>query len=142
MGVSFAEDLESYFLNLNATSEICSNFGTTFTSNSNLFLFVEPASPTNSITIIPYPGIPPDTRHKDAQYPSVQIRIKNTSVPTAYKVTKAVINTLHNNDRVGSNIIMKLFANQSEPLFLKYDAEDYPVFVANFDAMIIKYTVS
>ena len=142
MGISFAEDLEIFFRNLNATSEICSNFGTTFTSNTNLFLLVEPASPTSSVTIIPYAGAPPDIRHKDAQYPSVQIRVKSNGVAKAYKITKAVINTLHNNDRVGSNLTIKMFANQSEPTFLYWDAENYPVFVANFDALIIKYTVS
>jgi len=142
MGVNVAEDLEIWFSNLTATNEIVSNFGTTFTSNTNLFLLVEPASPTNSVTIIPYPGTPPSIRHVGAQYPSVQIRVKTNSVPKAYKVTQSIINAWHNNDRIGSNIKMKIFSSDSGPLFLKYDAEDYPVFVANFDLMIIKYDVS
>jgi hypothetical protein len=103
---------------------------------------VEPASPTNSLTIIPYPGAPPDTRHRNTQYPSVQIRVKNESAAKAYKVTQSVINAWHNNDRIGSDIKMKIFANQSNPLFLKYDFEDYPVFVCNFDLIIIKHDVS
>ena len=140
--MNLAEDLERWFTSLTATNEIVSNFGTTFTSNSTVFLMVEPASPTNSVTIIPFPGRSPDTRHKDAQYPSVQIRVKANTVSKAYKVTQSIINAWHNNDRVGSNIRMKIFANQSAPLFLKYDVEDFPVFVANFDTMIIKHSVS
>ena len=139
---NLVEDLESYFLNLNATSEICTNFGTTFTSNTNLFLVVEPASPTNCVTIIPYGGAPPHTRHRYAQYPSVQIRIKNTNVSTGYKVGQSIINTMHLNDRVGSNIKMKCFARQSSPIFLKYDEEDYPVWVVNLDVMHVQYNVS
>jgi len=139
---NLAEDLERWFTSLTATNEIVSNFGTTFTSNTNIFLMVEPASPTNSVTIIPFPGRSPDTRHKDAQYPSVQIRVKASTVSKAYKVTQSVINAWHNNDRVGSNIKIKIFANQSVPTFLKYDVEDFPVFVANFDTMIIKHSVS
>ena len=136
------EDLELYFTNLNATSEICTNFGTTFTSNTNLFLVVEPASPTNSVTIIPYGGVPPSTRHTYAQYPSVQIRIKNESLPTGMLTGQSVINAMHMNDRVGSNIPMKCFAKQSNPIFLKYDEEDYPVWVVNFDVMHVKHSVS
>jgi len=139
---NLAEDLERWFTSLTATNEIVDNFGTTFTSNSNVFLMVEPASPTNSLTIIPYAGTPPDIRHKDAQYPSVQIRVKASTVSKAYKVTQSVINAWHNNDRVGSDIKMKIFANQSAPTFLKFDVEDYPVFVANFDLMIIKHSIS
>lgn len=136
------EDLERWFTSLTATNEIVTNFGSTFTSNSNLFLLVEPASPTNSLTIIPYPGGAPDTRHLNAQYPSVQVRVKASTVVKAYKTSKSVINAWHNNDRVGSNITMKIFAVNTEPLFLKYDVENYPVFVANFDLMIIKHAVS
>lgn len=139
---NLAEDLERWFTSLTSTNEIVSNLGSTFTSNSNLFLMVEPASPTDSLTIIPYPGISPDTRHLGAQYPSVQIRVKASTVSKAYKVSQSVINAWHNNDRVGSNIRMKIFSVNSAPLFLKYDVEDYPVFVCNFDLMIIKHSVS
>ena len=105
--MNLVEDLEAYFVNLPATSAICTNFGTTFTSNTNLFIVVEPASPTNSLTIIPYGGSPPDTRTRYAQYPSVQIRIKASTAAKGYKVGQAVINSMHQNDRVGSNIKMK-----------------------------------
>jgi len=139
---NLVEDLETYFLSLTATSAICSNFGTTFTSNANLFIVVEPASPTNSLTIIPYGGSPPDNRHKYAQYPSVQIRIKASTAAKGYKTGQAVINTMHQNDRVGSNIKMKCFCKNSAPIFLKFDEEDYPVWVINMDIMHVKYTVS
>ncbi len=49
---------------------------------------------------------------------------------------------MHLNDRVGSNIKMKAFAKNSAPIFLKYDEEDYPVWVVNFDLMHVKYSVS
>ena len=94
---NIVEDLEVWFTNLTATHVIASNFGTTFTSNENLFLMSEPASPTNCLIIIPYPGRAPDIEHRNAQYPSVQVRVRNVSVPRAYKVTQCIINTWHNN---------------------------------------------
>ena len=140
--MNLLEDLERHFLNLTATSTICSNFGDTFTSNTNLFLVTEPASPTNSLTIIPYGGSPPDTRHRKAQYPAVQIRVKANTAAKGYKVGQAVINTMHMNDRVGSNIKMKCFAKTSAPIFLKFDLEDYPIWVVNLDIIHVAYEVS
>jgi hypothetical protein len=140
---SLVEDIGTHFRGLASTHEILTNFGATqFVENSNLFYIVEPATPNNSVTIIPYGGSPPDITHKNAQYPSCQIRVKASGVAKGYRVTQAIINELHQNNELGSNIPMKCFANQSSPMFLKWDEEDYPVYVCNFDFMHVKYTVS
>ena len=136
-------DVGTYFVGLASSHEILTNFNATlFEANTNLFYLIEPESPTNSVTLIPYGGSPPSTRHRGAQNPRFQVRVRNTSVAKAYKTTQAVINDLHMNDNVGSNIPMKIFAVQSAPMFMGWDNEDYPVYVANFDVLLIKYTVS
>ena len=136
------EDLGVHFKALASTNEILTNMGATqFVENGNLFYIIEPATPNNSVTIIPYGGGKPDTGHKYAQYPSVQIRVKADGVAKGYKVTQAIINDMHQNVALGSDIPMACFAIQSSPVFLKWDEEDFPVYVANFDFMIKKYTV-
>jgi len=140
---SLIEDLGTHFLGLASTNAVLTNFGATqFVENSNLFYIMEPATPNNSVTLIPYGGGKPDTAHRNAQYPSMQVRVKASGVAKGYKVTQAIINELHQNNELGSNIPMKCFAIQSSPMFLKWDEEDYPVYVCNFDFMHIKYTVS
>ena len=136
------EDIELYFLSLTSGHEICTNLNATFSSGGNLFLIIEPPSPTDCVTIIPYGGAPLDTRHRKAQRPSVQIRVRTSTISKGYKVTQAIINDLHQNVELGSNIPMRCFAVQSQPVLLKMDEEQYPVYVANFDFMHIEYEVS
>jgi hypothetical protein len=137
------QDLGLHFTALASSHEILTNMGATqFVENTNLFYIIEPATPNNCVTIIPYGGSPPETGHKWAQAPSVQIRVKADGVAKGYKVTQAVINELDMNVSVGSNIPMKTYALQSAPMFLKWDEEDYPCFVCNFDIKHVKYTVS
>jgi hypothetical protein len=107
-----------------------------------LFYIVEPPSPNNCVTLIPYGGGKPETGHKYAQNPSLQVRVKADSVVKGYRVTQAIINDLHQHPSLGSNIPMACFALQSSPMFLKWDEEDYPVYVCNFDFMIRKHSVS
>jgi hypothetical protein len=137
------EDVGIHFTGLASTNDILTNFGATqFIENTNLFYVIEPSTPNNSVTLIPYGGGKPDTEHRHAQYPSMQVRVKADSVVKGYRVTQAIINDLHHNTSLGSNIPMQCFAIQSSPMFLKWDEEDYPVYVCNFDFMITKYTVS
>jgi len=140
---SLVEDIGTHFVGLASDNEILTNFDATqFVVNTNLFYLVEPSTPTDSVTIIPYGGGPPHTRHRGAQYPSFQVRVRNSSAAKAYKTTQAIINNLHMNDNVGSDIPMKVFAIQSSPAFLGWDDEDYPIYVCNFDTMLVSYTVS
>jgi len=143
---TLVEDIGAHFVSLASSNEILTNFGATqFVVNSNLFYIIEPASPNNCVTIVPYGGAPLDVEHRFAQYPSVQIRVRANGVARAYKTTQAIINHLHlansQGNTLGSDIPMRCFAKQSAPLFLDFSEEDYPIFVANFDFMITKYTV-
>lgn len=135
-------DLETHFTNLTATNEICDNFNATFSSNGNLFIGVVPATPTDCVTFIPYPGAPPSVRLQGAQTPNLQIRVRATTWHKGYLVTQSIMNYLHNNDRVTTNMPAKAFALESHPIFLKWDEEEYPVFVCNFQFKTNKYTVS
>jgi hypothetical protein len=137
------QDLGVYFTGLASNNEILSNMvGTQFVANTNLFYVIEPATPNETVTIIPYGGGQPETGHKYAQNPSIQVRVRAEGVARGYKVTQAIINDLHQNVSLGSDIPMVCFALQSSPMFLKWDEEDYPVYVCNFDIKHVKYTVS
>lgn len=136
-------DVGTHFRSLASDNEILTNFNATkFVANTNLFYLIEPDTPRECVTIIPYGGGPPDRRHRGAQTPAFQVRVKHTSVARGYRTTQAIINNLHMNDAVGSDIPMKVFAIQSAPMFMGWDEEDYPVYVCNFDVMLVKYTVS
>ncbi len=136
------EEISTHFANLNATHEIASNFGSAFTENTNLYIGVEPATPTDCMTIIPYGGAVADPRIRDAQSPSFQVRIRTRTYAKGFKTTQAVINYLHLNDRVTTTIPAKFYAVQSQPILLTYDEEEYPIFVCNFNTKSIKYSVS
>jgi len=135
-------DVARYFTTLNATNPIRTNFGAAFTFGTNVFVGVVPATPTNCVTILPYGGRPPDTRTKKAQYPSLQIRVRMSSYQKGYKVTQAIINSMHLNDKVCASIRGIAYAIQSQPVFLEYDEEEQPIFLANMDFNLIQYTVS
>jgi hypothetical protein len=136
------EEISTYFANLTATHEIASNFGSAFTENTNLFIGVEPATPTDCVSIIPYGGGVADNRRPGAQSPSFQVRVRTTTYKKGFKTVQAVINAVHLNDRITTTIPAKFYAVQSQPILLTYDEEEYPIFVCNFSAKSIKYSVS
>lgn len=136
------EDIGAYFVSLGTDNEILQNLGAnSFTVGTNLFYVMEPPDPTDCVTIIPYPGRPADREHRGAQYPAIQVRVKADGVQKAYLVAQSIINDLHQHPSLGSNIPMACFSNQSAPMFLKWDEEDYPVYVCNFELMIRKHSV-
>jgi len=80
--MTICNSVASYLTSLTATNPICSEFGSTFTFGTNLFMYLEPDSPSSCVTIIPYGGAPVDSSgYKYESY--VQMRIRSTSRQTS-----------------------------------------------------------
>lgn len=77
----------------------------------------------NCIAIFDTGGEPSDTR-QGIDYPTIQVRVKNTSIATAYKNLMTIYDKIHmlHNITLGNGIhIIDCIARQSAPLVLSTD---------------------
>lgn len=138
MTTTIADEFESYFASLPATSNICVAFSDTFTSASNLFIGVEPEA-SKCLSIYTYGGESPDIDGY-RQNPSVQLSLKSKSRQTALSTMQSIINTLHHNTKVCSTSKGKVFANQSAPMITgTREGGELVIVVANFAIKHIKF---
>lgn len=107
-------NIASHLINLSATHAITNAFGTTLTFGTNLFIGGCEATETNTITLIPYGGSPPN-KDGNRQNPSVQIESRTNSRYKGIETQQALINELHMNQLSGQGLIQ---ANQSIPIIL------------------------
>ena len=135
MSSTIFNKISNYICSLLATSNICSELGTTLNVGENLFIGFEPDTANDSITLIPYGGAPPEPDGYK-QNPSVQIRLKTSSREKAIKVQQAIINELHMNELSGSG---KMFAVQSAPILLPdLEAGEWKISVSNYNIKHVK----
>lgn len=131
-------EIRKYLGNKTATNPICNSLGTTLTSGTNLFMYEEPSSASQCITIIPYGGSSP-THEGDRQEPAVQVRLKTNSNTKAIRTMQAVINDLHGNDSVCASKPGKIFAVQSNPVRLApLEGGEIKIVVSSFTVKHIK----
>jgi len=129
MTAIIADRLASYLTGLSATSEIPTALGTRLVATTNLFVGFEVYTSVDSITLIPYPGSPPN---KDGyrQESSVQIRLKTSTTEKAMKVGQAIVNHLHMRQISGKARIQAL---NSGPLVLgRIEGEEWCISTVNF----------
>ena len=111
-----ASSFKTYFESLTATNDIISEFGTTLTHGTNLFIgFDEDVD--ESIVITPYGGEPPSVEG-DRQNPAIQIGVKSASRARSFKTSQAIINNLHGNKSICTGRVQ---ARDSSPIPLKVD---------------------
>ena len=134
MSSTIYNKISDYLISLSATSNVCSELGTTLTT-SNLHIGFESDTDNDSITLIPYSGAPPNS-DGNRQNPSVQIRLKTSSREKSMKVQQAIINDLHMNELSGNG---KMFAVQSAPSLLE-DTEggEWHISVSNYNIKHVK----
>ena len=137
--MTLIEEAKSYFESLTATNEIRDNFGAAFSFNTNLFLGVVPASPTECVVIRPRPGSPPEIGVKYAYNSGIGIRVRCNTYQKGYKVSQAIINNLHLNDNICASVNGKFYAINSQPTVLYSDEEEYPQFDCLFEIRHTKY---
>lgn len=128
MTTTICNTVASFLSSLTATSTLYTDFGATLTFGGNLFLYLEPDTPSSCITIIPYAGPGPDSSgYKYESY--FQIRVKSTTRQKVMNTGQGLINSLHNKE--GSSY--KIYAQNSIPyIFDVRDNGAEVVSVANY----------
>ena len=125
----------SYLCNLSATSSICVSLGTTLEFSRNLFIGGCEATETNTITLIPYGGSPPNNDGY-RQNPSVQVESRTTSRYKGLETQQALINWLHMHELGGQGLVQ---ANNSIPIPLGTERGGrYVLYVSNFNIKSLK----
>ena len=104
---------------------------------TNLFIAKEPGKPDNCVTIYDTPGYPPYLGlggEVGYEYPSVQIRIRNTKYSTGWALIEKVKDSLHGrNHQTWNGTLYMLIACSSGPALLDWDDNNNVRFVVNFD---------
>jgi len=111
------------------------DLGLTFATN--LFIGREPATPDNCVTIFDTPGGPPTVFYNNllkVSYPSIQIRIRNSSYSAGWELAKKIKDLLHNqgNIRINNDDYLLIKCTQ-EPALLDWDESNRARFVVSFD---------
>uniref|UniRef100_A0A6M3JSV9 Tail protein n=1 Tax=viral metagenome TaxID=1070528 RepID=A0A6M3JSV9_9ZZZZ len=97
----------SYLVTLTASNIICSALGTTLRLASTLFLGQEPNKDNDTVTLIPYPGEPPD--YGGYKYTSsVQVRVKVDDPQVGLNTQQAFIRQLHMNSLGGRGMMVSV----------------------------------
>ena len=131
-------EFQKFIDGLTATSAVYSALGTTLTFGTNLFEHIEPAVATQTITVIGFPGGPPD-KDKQKYESAVQVRVKGASVQKSMETSQAIINTLHENTNVCASCNGKVTADQSAPVLLEVlEGGKWIVSVSNYTVKHIK----
>jgi len=123
-----ASSLKAYFTSLTATSNIVSEYGSTFTFGTNLFIGFE-EDVDECLSLIPYGGEPP-SKEGDRQNPAIQIELKSASKAKALKTMQSIINALHNNKSVCRGRIQA--RNSSPIMFGIREAGKSTIVVSNY----------
>jgi hypothetical protein len=102
----------------------------------DIFVGKEPKLPNNCITIFDTPGYPPmmTLNDKGYEYPSVQIRVRNTDYRTGWAVANDIKDLLHGrNQKVVGGTLYTMIKCVNGPFFLDWDEQANARFVCNFD---------
>jgi hypothetical protein len=115
-----------------------SSLGLTFANN--LFVGKEPSLPYNCVTVFDTPGFPPERlltgseNGKAFEYPSIQIRVRNTGYVAAWTFIENIKNLLHGRAQETWNgtLYSSIFATTGPGLLDWDDIGNVRLFV-NFD---------
>lgn len=112
-----------------------SSLGLTF--GTDLMIGREPATPDDCVTIFDTPGGAPQQtfiQGEDYYYPSIQIRVRNTSYFTGWNLINDIKVLLHNRAQeiVNGTLYSAIICSQ-EPALLDWDENDRPRFVTTFN---------
>jgi len=114
-----------------------SSLGLTFATD--LFIGREPTLPKNCVTIFDTPGFPPlltlDEGDPVYYYPSVQIRVRNTSYLTGWNLIHDIMASLHGraNEVSSDGVLYTVIYCSSGPALLDWDENNRVRFIINFN---------
>jgi hypothetical protein len=108
--------------------------------NTNLFIGKEPATPKNTVTIFDTPGFPDELLLTGSgsgnayQYPSIQIRVRNTSYTAGWGIIESIKNYLHGRaNETWNGALYSVIRCSSGPALLDWDDNSNARFICNFD---------
>ena len=110
--------------------------GLSLVFSTNLFIGLEPATPSNCTTIYDTPGSKPDsTFDKENIYnPSIQIKVRNNSYVAAGILINQIKDVLHNiTNEIWNGATYILIQCSQEPFSLGPDVNGKHQWVCNFD---------
>jgi hypothetical protein len=118
--------------------EADSSLGLVFASN--LFIGKEPSMPYNSVTIFDTPGFPDELllsgseNGNSYQYPSIQIRVRNTNYVVGSTLIQNIKDSLHGRaNETWNGALYSLIACSSGPALLDWDDNSNARFIINFN---------
>jgi hypothetical protein len=103
----------------------------------NLFIGREPAAPINCVTIYDTPGMPPwiglggETGY---EYPSIQIRIRNTKYLAGWTLAEEIKTALHGlNQQTWNGTLYSVITCVNGPALLEWDDNGNSIIFMNFN---------
>jgi hypothetical protein len=105
---------------------------------TDLFIGKEPIKPNDCVTIFDTPGFPPYLglgAETGYEYPSVQIRVRNTTYTGGWAQAEAIKNVLHGmNHTTVNGTLYTVIICSSGPTLLDWDDNGRARFIMNFNA--------
>jgi hypothetical protein len=103
---------------------------------TDLFIGKEPVKPKNCVTIYDTGGMPPYLGLTDVgyEYPSIQIRVRNTDYRDGYKIIEKIKNSLHgrNNEEWNGTLYTVIYCSTA-PAIIEWDDNGNAIFVLNLN---------
>ena len=104
---------------------------------TNLFVNHEPSKTGNSVTVFDSPGKPPSLAYNVEEvykYPSVQIRVRNTSSTVGWTLANNIVTLLHGRaNETWNGSYYTLIQAMTDPVLLDWDENKRARFIINFD---------
>jgi hypothetical protein len=103
---------------------------------NNLFVGKEPAKPDKCVTIYDTPGFPPmiGLETKGYEFPSVQIRVRNTTYLEGWSLIEKIKNSLHGRaQETWNGTLYSVIYVSSGPALLDWDDNGNCRFIINFN---------
>jgi hypothetical protein len=130
-----AEDIR-HILEAGTEDSDSSSAGLGLVFATNLFVNREPAKPINCVTIYDTPGMPPYLGLNDTgyEYPSFQVRVRNTDQRTAWALIIGIKDSLHGrHQQTWNGTLYSVIACSDNPALLEWDDNGNIVLVCNFN---------
>jgi hypothetical protein len=120
---------------LEAKDDSSGSYDLTF--GTNLFIGKEPATPKNCVTIYDTPGFAPYLGVDGStgyEYPSIQIRVRNTSYVSGWNMINDIKSHLHGIKQTTWNgTLYSVIICSSDPALLDWDDNGNARFICNFN---------
>ena len=101
------------------------------TFGTNLFIGHEPSTPVDVVTLYPTGGSPPSA-DRDKEYPTAQVRVRNSSYVSGLAKAEEILGLLHKNEDYLSTIRGRCFATQTSPSMIGRGENGEFIFVQNY----------